>query len=494
MSQNQDSQKIKLVSVLWPFTKHTILMPEMIGLDLFEWLYIKLIVFYNKSILKLSNPYVLHPDSILFVDSEIKKKFNQVINSEILSKVKNSVYGKTHDEVDGLIHTGKRCFGEDVVNALNLELTFGKVMNTYTVYQECVLGEVIPYFDDEIDEDFGDDYLKIDRKTMISPTSKDIVRGYEIYSTKSKGQEVRIHIDSKSEENEILDTETETKLFDFSREIDFTINEMEVSESPKADPSKVNIVFLNKSELIYLKIDISEDEYGEYKVDTPFGYFGNDTFSRIIHKAERTNTCTELNKLLCLIKSTDEQVMDNTDFLKFEGRDGSMDYIHFKEIYLLSKAAKDRDLVQYMRLMDREFDAHSSNFFLTAGKYLEGLIETVTDREDRKMSSDYFDQSLTQVFQHFDWVVPIPFKNAYNDWSKGRKSFKADVLDILLRHPNALIAEGLDKYTIKKVFEIYNVRNTYVHHTGRKHVDDSEFDSSISVELANFTRYIINLY
>jgi hypothetical protein len=494
MNQSQDKLDMEQIYVLWPFIKYKILMPEMSTPDLFEWLYIKLIVFYNKVILKLDDPHILHQESVLFVENEISSKFSHVINNEILLKVKDSVHKRTVDVVKNDVHTGERAFKGDVVKTLNAEPTFGEALNTFTVYQECVLGEIIPYFDDEVDEELNNDLVKINRNTTPLPTSRDIIKSYDTYLRIEKNQELKKQSDSKVSDEDSQDTETEFAFYEFYDDIEFEVEEMESGDSRKINIEKVNILFLDKSDLIFLKIGISIDQYGEYKAYTAFDSFGNETLARVVSKAELTGVSLELNKILKMIKSDEELTLNREDILQFDGQDPSSNFVHFRELFLLSRTAKDNNLAKYVRVMEREFDAQNPSFFINSGKFLECLVETVVSRDNRKMQIEHFDQYLSQMFQVYDWTIPLNFRNVHTDWIRGKATFKSDVLDILLRHPNALIAKGLEKNTIRKIFDIYNARNVFVHHSNRKYPEKVEFDSSINAELVNFTKYILNLY
>lgn len=474
--------------VSWPFYRYTALLPEQIGGDMFVWLFLSLCVYVNETNGHSKDAYP--KETVDTVRRMLTEKFSSVIDGQTLDKIQANAErdfvkdGKIKEETFSFLSTYENLFSD-------------KLEKKY-VFQDAITGEIVPNFDDHLEVDDGEgDGKAILERNVKSPTKLSIKKAYKLYSVLKKHSSDAENIVNYAESKDYFsDPEAETYLSD---EEDYWDEEIE--ESPKEKKNSIlsggnySVILLDGSRVSY-KLDIPLKVRDDSFVPlTPFGEITSQWMLKCMEKAR--NVSDDLKRILDEDSGKFLNLQDDlNDFLKDKG-----DYASYlgklAPLYRITQGLHDKTLDHCIRLIHSGLENNTVElYYPNMGKFLEGLVEKFAKyprtRSDMcRATADYYTlwSELDNKFRGTGIEYGVLKKeNIFKDWKNkfsrddnGYNSFKAGLLDILLR---SNIANSRDIYPafVSDAFSIYNKRNAGSHFNDEAQViDENDIDKLIKV-------------
>lgn len=442
----------------WNFARYNVLLPKQKETDVFEWLYLSLIVSNNESqnIPKLS----YKKEIVEIVENILKMKFNSVITFEMLSLIKQSIENKfvrndlLNESVIGFLDTYEDLFDESV--------------EVKRVFIDCVTKEVLPYFGDMSILDDVKDKTFNQNDEIVQPSAAKIRRAYETYIKYNK-QNVN---HEEITENHFIDEDTQFFLDD---EEDFDV----IKESNKKETRTINgynVIFVENGLAFYtLNIDMYKYNNALY-FKSPFNDMTDAWFNKCVYKARNVNN--EIDEYLSNVESkyldVKQRAIDEVSFSS--NTDLASQLGDCETLYRVIEGYNNKYLKNIVLDIYSNYSSKNEMYYLHSGKLLEGILNNINyitkTTHQVRINTNYgmFSFCLESKCSNKSIKYKQLIKESiHNDWTKKYKnpkkeynSFKADVADIILR-TDILDDEKMYDDFISDIFYIYDNRNTASH-------------------------------
>lgn len=480
-------------SFIWPFVRYDVLMPKQNRTDLFEWLYLSLVVHQNEQRNFAQNSYT----------KEVKDEVRHVIKQRFSSLLDDTV-------IDSIISTAEREFvvKEDTRHSANEYLSantfsfldtyedlFSEQITVQRVFQDGICGGVVPCFTEDVfvKDSKNDGDISLQLLVKDKPTQKQIKNAYVLFN--------RLNSAVDSQEVELQD---ENEFYDEDAEVDFVpgTHEFEAESATKVGRPGTDFSthFIDNSRCEYkLEIPVYFDGEKLY-IGTPFD---SDTTLKWMNKRllEARSVCAELDQYFQSleakyigVKSTDK----GADVLQFVYRKGIADQMtKCGDIYRLIDHLPEQynDLKKILIDIDKQFVSKHKSYFNALGTYLECLLHQFVDRTDVP-ARQYYDYNQYCSMINYTCANlgvngrPFLSENVFKNWQKGWDHFKADLAGLFLS--NAKMRGNAKTYTefVQDTFDLYDKRNNGSHY--KQGITYNYEDTDIT-KLFNVTRVLIEL-
>lgn len=487
MGQNQ-----YVGSFTWPFIRYDVLMPQQIRTDLFEWLYLSLVVHQNelRGLDKKSYTKEVRDD----VRHTIKQRFSSVLDDTIIDDVILTAEKEFTVKYD-MQHDSGKCLIDETFGFLDTyEDLFSSQVTVQRVFQDGICGGVVPCFKEDmfVKDAKKNNNCELQPLVKSQPTQEQIKKAYLLYNRLSKVASNQD--DALTETEEFYDEDAEV---DFSPEVqDFAPAAVEEKSSTKTDFSTH---FIDNSRCEFrLEISVYSDGDKLY-IDTPFD---SDITLKWMNKRlpQARSICEELDKYLKGLESeyTTAKVEKFDDSLQFVYRKGIADQMtKCGDIYRLIEhlPAKYDDLKKLLIDVDKQFASKHKSYFNSLGAYLECLLSQFVDRSDIAARQNYDYNQYCKAIEYICKNLGVsdrPFlsENIFRSWQKGWVHFKADLASIFLVNTKMQNNAKLYATFVQDIFDLYDSRNEGSHY---KPGITYRYEDADITKLFNVTRVLIEL-
>ena len=480
-------------SVIWPFVRYDVLMPKQIKTDLFEWLFLSLVVHQNeqRSLEKTSYTKEVKDE----VRRIIKQRFSSLLDDSIIDNIVVAAEEEFTVKIENRFGD-ERCLKEETFGFLDAyEDLFSSQVSVQRIFQDGICGGVVPCFKES---DYIQEARKNENKPELQlrvekkPSQKQIEDAYLMFNRLTTN--VGNQDDISSEEEEFYDEDAEV---DFSPEIQ--LNDTDNPEETSAQSTNFSVHFIDNSRCEFrLEIPIYSDGEKLY-IGTPFDpQTTNQWINRRLNKAR--SVCEELDKYLKELetKHTSQQdKQEKSDSLQFVYRKGVADQMSkCGDIYrMIEQLPEQTDLKKLLIDVDKHFTSKHKSYFQSLGEYLECLLSQFGDRMS-KDSRQYYDYS--QYCSAINYICstagvngrPFLSENIFKNWQKGWSHFKADLAGLFIEDVRMMSNAKLYPSFVQDVFDLYDSRNNGSHYKpGITYV----YDEADITKLFNVTRVFIEL-
>lgn len=487
----QESRKY-IGSFVWPFIRYDVLMPQQIRTDLFEWLYLSLVVQQNDERKLDARSYT----------KEVKDEVRRIIKQKFSSLLDDVT-------IDNIISKAEREFivRDEVQRGCNSYLsneTFG-FLDTYEdlfssqvsvqrVLQDGICGGIVPCFKDNeyLKEASSGEKLELKVRIKDKPTQDEIKKAYLTFNRLSP---ININNDDIEETEDFYDEDAEVDFMPQTASF-----EENLSEKDKNPTNNFSTHFLENTRCEY-KLEVSVFTDGENLfIDTPFD---PDLTLKWMNKrlAKARSVSEELDKYLQKLElehniAKHESRVDDTQ--TFIYRKGVAEQLtKFGDVYRLVEhlPVQYDDLKKLLIEIDKEFTSKHISYYNSLGRYLECLMHQFVDRTDIQ-GRQYFDYR-----QFYSEVLNIckqlgvngrPFfkDDIFKHWQRGWEHFKADLVSLFLANSKMRNNSKLYFEFAEDAFDLYESRNNGSHYKQnvKYYYDEADVD-----KLFNVTRAFIEL-
>ncbi len=473
-------------SVRWPFFRYDVLMPPQNENDMFEWLYLSIIVNQNE---------INKKDTFSYDDTEtqsamklIKNKFSKVIDDEIFSKIKK----KTEED----FVKNNRLTYETTSFLSTFESLFSNDLEVYHVFQDGVTGDVLPNFSDldYIKDSAENSVIQIEDSNPNQPTVSQIRKAIHRYN---RLKEETIPEEIIEETEAIIDPDEEV---DFEPESSFEgSGNSNLGVTTQKRSHNFRVIYLDGTKTKYSVLVNLFVENNEINVEPPF----NDELSRCwmtrrmknaIQSGKSRTLCDYYNEL-CR-KYTVQKSDPDVTYWQYTKLDIASQLKYFGPCMRLIAIIKNDDLKKLLIKLDDYLVAKSEPYYNTIGQYIECLVAplVVSSHNTRRESYTFEDYclELTSVCKLIGINErPLISNNIFNSWKNGWKNLKADLAEILMS--NDRITKNTQYYQrfLNDIFDLYNKRSQGSHYNKNSSL---MFDPNDAKTLFEVTKVIIELY
>ncbi len=461
--------------IVWPFYRYSALIPQQLGGDLFVWLYISLVIFYNEGKSLPSNNY--SEEVKIEVQKILNDKFGNVIDGQTMRKI---IGNAEQDFVETIIynHNKSKQLKPEAFSFINTyENLFSDKLEIKYIYQDAITGEVLPFFDDTsfiYEPQDTSDAIK-PRESVKEPSASAVKKAYEMYirikkyNTNPSDVEVELA-------DEFYDKDEQTFIDDGKDEETFE-NEKKEVQSLK----KYNVIFLkDKKALFYLQVGVFIED-NNIVLKSPFGNNTNQWINKCLKKGRNVSDSLDTR-----IKQFEEgYLIDNKvidDYIEGNKQDIASTLNEFQVLYRLINQLGDNRLREYVIKLDHTFtEKNAEAYYQSLGNFLERMLKKIpnpnksTEEQRRQTTFEMFCREIENKFYGVDVRYnPLMNKNIYDDWVKKYKKkdgsefskFKADLTDILLR-TDLVKNQAMYPSFIEDIFDLYKLRNDVSHDNDR---------------------------
>lgn len=489
-----EGQRNYVGCVIWPFVRYDVLMPKQIKTDLFEWLFLSLVVHQNeqRSLEKTNYSKAVKDE----VRRMIKQRFSSLLDDSII----DNIIATAEEEFTVKIVNrfgDERCLKDETFGFLDAyEDLFSSQVSVQRIFQDGICGGVVPCFkeSDYIQEaGKNSDKPKLELRIEKKPSQKQIEEAYLTYNRLATN--IGDQSDVSDETDEFYDEDAEV---DFSPEIQ--LNETDNSEEASATSTNFSVHFIDNSRCEFnLEIPIYSDGERLY-IGTPFDpETTNQWFNRRLNKAR--SVCEKLDKYLKELEAKytikiDKQ--EGSDQLQIIYRKGVAEQMSVcGDIYRMIEHLPEKyiDLKKLLIDVDKHFTSKHKSYFQSLGEYLECLLYQFVDHSE-KNSRQYYDYS--QYCSDINYICsmagvngrPLMSENIFNNWQKGWSHFKADLAGLFIEDVRMMNNAKLYPSFVQDVFDLYDSRNNGSHYKpGTTYV----YEGADITKLFNVTRVFIEL-
>ena len=468
-------------SIVWPFYRYSALIPEQLGGDLFVWLYLSLIVFNNEGKGLAKDNY--SDDVRLDVQKILTDKFGNVIDGQTLAKIINNA------EYDYVDKKTKRLTAETFSFIDTYESLFSDKLDVKYIYQDCISGEVLPFFGDTTfieDSPNKSEAIRI-REGVKEPTKRAVKKAYEQYIKIKKYNSTSVESEVELVD-EFYDEDEQT----FIEDTEFEEIETKEEKTELQNLKKYNVIFLkDKKALFDLEVKVFVQD-NELILKSPFGINTNQWLNKCLKKGR--NVSDELNKKMEELEKIfllEEKKIET--YIEGHKKDFASSLFAFQTLYRMIDSLQDDRIRKYVIQLDQKFKEQDELFYFYCGKFLERMLKKIqypnksNAMQRRQTTEDMFYREIDNKF--YCKNIKYQFlknKNIYADWQKkytkkdGTEfvSFKADLTDILLR-TDLVNSPLMYPSFIDDMFNLYSLRSSV------DHDDDSSVNISIGQEKAD---------
>lgn len=462
------------VQIQWPFFRYKILLPQEKTVDAFEWFYLSLIEYQNRTDGKPAINYdAVVKDEVCRI---VTKQFSDIIDEQTLEKVIINAEADFVQESE--LNPRTAAFLESYDTLLS-----EKMMCRY-VFQDGITGEVLPLFyegeelqllkEEEKQKDPAEKvWLNPDRRFgdnrhPVRPSPAAIRKAYVRYSKLSKFDDdsPSVTVESDEDDEELQDPDRAVYLDDIQIAVTKESNE-EKTQQPK-NLARYNVIYIgDRTECHYL-VKATPEESG-VEAEGPFGSETSNWMRSCVRKGR--GSCKMLDDLL---RSIDQpRVKESEKAVFIEGKENG--------IYSGIKCGKILQQVDHfnspamndvIRHMDGCYSNKDRRFFEECGKLLELILNTVsyprTDSSEReKWEYSLFRAcidarcSLTHIDGH-----RLRSEGTFKDWQRDktpcRDHFKARLADVCI-NTSFCNSSLMTRDSINEILEIYDNRNAVTH-------------------------------
>lgn len=465
-------------SFLWPFVRYDVLMPQQIRTDLFEWLYLSLVVHQNeqRGLDKKSYTKEVKDD----VRHMIKQKFSSLLDDIVIDNIILMAEKEFTIKINTRYGSGEILIDETFSFLDTYEDLFSSQVTVQRVFQDGICGGVVPCFKEDIfiKDAKQNDNCELRLLVKDKPTLEQIKKAYLLFNRLST---------IASNQDDALD-ETE-EFYDEDAEVDFAPEKQDFettnAEENKNTMSNFSTHFIENSRCEF-KLEISVYSDGDkLYIDTPFD---SDVTLKWMNKRlpQVRSVCEELDKYFKGLESkyiTTKVDGNNDNLLLFVHRKGIADQLtKCGDIYRLIEHLSNKydDLKKLLIDVDKQFASKHKSYFNSLGNYLECLIAQIVDRTDIQMRKYYdYNQYCTEINyickQLGVSARPFLSETIFNHWKKGWKHFKADLASIFLANKKMQNNAKLYASFVQDMFDLYDSRNNGSHYqAGKKYSYESD--------------------
>lgn len=453
--------------LVWPFYRHSALIPEQIGGDLFVWLYLSLVSYENQNQGLSRDTY--NETVKQNVEKIILDKFSAVIDNQTLEKI-------IHNAEAQFVDSGK--IKEDTFSFIDTyESLFSDKLDVKYIYQDAITGEVLPFFGDTSGiEDSRDTDRRISETGVKEPSKKAVKKAYQQY--------IKIKKHNNSDEDQLVELNDEFIDEDEQTFLDDSIDAVSFSEEKKEEKSlkNYNVIFLNGKRVLFnLEVPIVIED-NSLVPRSPFGKNSNQWIGKCMKKGR--NVSAELDAQLKELEVFIVEEKKIETYIESHKKDFASSLHACQTIYRMIDSLNDNKIRKYVIQLDSNFYEQSEMFYFYCGKYLERLIKKVSYQKSDSVvrdNTDYdtfcreIENKCRQKSMRYSWLQS---QGVFNDWKKkycrkdGKEfaSFKADVADIILQ--TDLVSSPLMYPTfIDDMFDLYSKRSAVDHDDDNTNVE-----------------------
>ena len=217
-------QKNYIGSFIWPFVRYDVLMPQQVRTDLFEWLYLSLVVNQNeqRNLDKRSYTKEVKDD----VRCIIKQRFSSLLDDVVIDNI-ISTAEKEFVVKDMARKSSYECLAEKTFGFLDTyEDLFSSQVTVRRVFHDGICGGVVPCFKDDmfVKDANGKHECELHLLVKDKPTQEQIKKAYSLYNRLNSAicaqEEILGEEDEFYDEDVEVDFEPEIKEFEPMRETD----------------------------------------------------------------------------------------------------------------------------------------------------------------------------------------------------------------------------------------------------------------------------------
>ena len=475
-------------SIVWPFYRYDVLMPMQEETDLFQWLYLSLIVYQNEEMKKDKNNY----DASVAAEARriIKVKFAGLLDDAMLDNIiafaeaSSVLYDKA---------TNKQILKEDTFSFLETyQNLFTEQVTVQRVFQDAMCGDVVPCFKEM-------DYLRDatrDGKLVLKSISKQMptreqIRKALLYFNKAR----------KSSMDEIIEIDEYEDIVDEDAEVDFTPftleaeTEVPVQKQKPVDGFSVYFIENTKCEFL-LEVPVYSNGI-EVFVDSPFDPELTTKWMNKRLKQARA-VCAELDEYISEAEKGFVSKKEPEELPEYIYRKGVADQLtKCSELYRLIEHLPQEynDLKKIVVEIDKYFVAKNESYFNKVGKFLECLLAPLADHSDKE-DRQYFDyeqycSEIENTCLRLGVVYrPLISRNIFDAWLKAWEHFKADVANLFLSNSRMRGNKQAYPEFIQDAFNLYDKRSQGSHY---KKAINYVYDDEDIEKLFKITRVLIEL-
>ncbi len=476
----------------WPFFRYDVLMPEQVKTDLFEWLYLSLVVQQNEQRQMARNSY---EDTVKYdVRRVLKEKFSSLLDDATIDNIIATTEKEFVLEKEGRAFSGKYLKDDTFPFLDTYEDLFSSQVTVQRVYQDAICGAVVPCFSDEQPkEERNVEFSLQPAKNLGKPTQTQIANAYKLYNK----------LNSLGVKQEEIIEEEEYEV-DPDAEVDFQPQfpeEGSFEQVSQLDNRKFSAHFIENSRCRFdLAIGVYADDTRLY-IDTPFNVNTTEAWLNKQLKKARS-LCAELDSYLTELETahvslkTAEELGQTADAYVYSK--GVADQLSkCGDIYRMIEYLPEdfKDLKKLLIVIDKHFVSKYDDYFNKVGKYLECLIRPFIDHSDKE-DRQYFDYQ--QYCDEITYICnqrgvnarPLMSENIFGNWQKAWDHFKADVANLFISNTKMRSNTKLYPSFIQDIFKLYDTRSDGSHYKPNVTLQYNESDIE---KLYNVTRVIVEL-
>ena len=481
MSDNKNNGALGIINpkegelvgtIRWPFYRYKLTMPKAIEDDVFEWLYVSIVVLKSHEVGNIEKKE--GDEKEVSYNDEVKVKAKNKMSELFLDKL----FDKT--TMDKIIRSVESKYLNESRTKLSKKATentnpyqvlFSDSMEVKSFFQDAITGSIHPAFYDDteleelgiVDQFKGDGDL-INPEKVRQPSKPLIRRAYEKYIQLGK-YSFKDDIESLVEE----DDEFKEDELDVVDKADEKPEPFKKSRAKEIDLGQYNVFFAEKRVLIYREVPV-EILDNKLHLLNPFknttDWWMNDCFN----KSRETNSqlkriYTDLEKHLVCNHSTEKL----KEFSKNKITD---QLVCCKSIYEAIDRWGDEDLRELIIIIDQYYSRRLYTFYYGVGQLIDDMINMVdnpnrTSAQDRESVVGDYDLFRERIRRKLNGTN-IDYRRfmsngVIRNWTLARDNedthnFKSYLADLFLT-TNISKSVYVSPDFIDRTFELYDHRN-----------------------------------
>lgn len=492
--------------LVWPFYRYTALIPQKIGGDVFEWLYMSLCVYVNETHGWAKDNYT---DVVVEeVRRLINTRFSSIIDGQTFEKIRANAQ---NDFVDTTASKTKATIKPNAFTFLQTyETLFADQVEQKFIFQDAITGEVVPDFDpsvyvDEAEKDEKSQAIP-PRESVKRPSKNAVKKAYGLYIKLKKHSANAETVIEEEEEKGYFDPDPDAQTYFGFEEDEFEpVEEEAAAEEKPKNLDDYSVIYLDNSKVrLDSRVDVSVQN-NELHFTSPFGILTDEWLTKVAAKAK--NVSSELGEKIGDLQSTFLiSKEERSKFILAHKNDFASHLHHAQTLYRIILPIGDERLLDYSIEIDSGLKNHDiMHVYPVFGKFLEHLLSickykdsSALERSNSSLQS--FGADIDAKFRShpefsYEQYKFMKSKNIHDNWRKKYwnpnrvfTSFLADFVDFVLKSD---ILDSKDMYPefLDDVFHLYNLRNSESHDNDER----TEINEDELKKLEKVTRVFVDL-
>lgn len=483
---NNKERYITLSKFTWPFYVYQIAAPKLESIDVFGKLFIKLLL-VNKDV---NQAIVTVTDNELNrVKLFLRNNFSNFMSKELLGQIQDNLYRES-------VLIDNSIFVENFTNKFSKEMVLSSNLETITIYQDAITGEVAPHIN-EFNNINIEQYSKVEENIQYFDIKKPdifkINKAYKLANIYNLSNEPKDSVETLLEEDFIFDeSEADEQYRDVELLEHDSIKEINSGFDTQINIDKGIIFLKDYPERVNLEFEMIFDQV-DYNIiyTSPFKEESDDWFTNLVSKAITTHSSIK-EHFEVYIEECKEYIQSKE--IKIESK--------VKEVLLTKKINLDhiQDLIEdnskfevVRKIYDsiRNLQLINDDAVLTKyGVFIEGLFDIMWQdvkniyAEKVNLNNNYvkFKREISSTCEFYGIIIPKSFtsRDRYDHINKIVKGDRTKKPVLLTRVVMMLIADFYniknplskiiydDKSFIMKINDLNQFRNEASHYSNNE--------------------------